>query len=368
MGGLELKLVQEAFASNWIAPLGPMVDAFEQEFSRLIGGRHAVALSSGTAALHLSMILLGIQAGDEVFCSTLTFSATANAIMYAGGVPVFIDSDKTSWNMDPDLLEEELLFRKKINKLPKAAIVVDLYGQCANYQRIESLCSAFGIPMVEDAAEALGADCSGKMAGNFGRAAIFSFNGNKIITTSGGGMLVSADEALIKKARFLATQARDPAPHYQHSSIGYNYRMSNILAAIGREQLKVLDDRVTRKREIFAYYWQAFGDLPGIEFMPEPAWSRSNRWLTVIQINPEEFGTDRETVRLALEVENIESRPVWKPMHLQPVFAHCQVVGGAVAADIFDKGLCLPSGTALTESDLKQIVSVIRGFRLNAKI
>lgn len=363
MSGNELKLIREAFASNWIAPLGPMVDAFEQEFKEYIGIANAVALSSGTAALHLSLLLLGVHPGDEVFCSTLTFSASANAIIYVGGVPVFIDSDKASWNMNPDLLEEELLERKKTNQLPKAVIAVDLYGQCADYQRIETLCNEHAIPLVEDAAEALGATFSGKMAGNFGKTAVFSFNGNKIITTSGGGMLVSSNENLINKARFLATQARDPAPHYQHSTIGHNYRMSNILAAIGRGQLKVLNDRVNRRREIFAYYRQSLGDLPGIEFMPEPAWSRSNRWLTVIQINPEEFGTDREEVRLALEAENIESRPVWKPMHLQPVFSHCQVVGGAVAADIFDKDLCLPSGTAMTESDLERIVSVVRGCK-----
>lgn len=363
MSGNELGLVEETFASNWIAPLGPMVDAFEQEFKEYIGIAHAVALSSGTAALHLSLLLLGAQPGDEVLCSTLTFSASANAITYVGGIPVFIDSDKKSWNMDPDLLEEELLFRKNTNKLPKAIIAVDLYGQCADYGRIERLCQEYDIPLIEDAAEALGATFSGKMSGNFGKVAIFSFNGNKIITTSGGGMLVSSDEDLVRKARFLATQARDPAPHYQHSTIGYNYRMSNILAAIGRGQLKVLDERVNRKREIFAYYLQAFGDLPGIKFMPEPAWLRSNRWLTVIQIDPNEFGADREAVRLALEAENIESRPVWKPMHLQPVFAYCRAVGGAVAADIFEKGLCLPSGTAMKESDLERIVSVIRGYR-----
>jgi dTDP-4-amino-4,6-dideoxygalactose transaminase len=363
MSGNELQLVQEAFASNWIAPLGPMVDAFEQEFKEYIGIAHAVALSSGTAALHLSLLLLGVPPGSEIFCSTLTFSASANAITYVGGVPVFIDSDKTSWNMDPDLLEEELLFRKNINKLPRAIIAVDLYGQCADYGRIEHLCQEYDIPLIEDAAEALGATCSGELAGNFGKVAIFSFNGNKIMTTSGGGMLVSADENLINKARFLATQARDPAPHYQHSTIGYNYRMSNVLAAVGRGQLRVIGQRVGKKREIFAQYQKALKEILGIVFMPEPAWSRSNRWLTVVQINPEEFGSDRETVRLALEAKNIESRPVWKPMHLQPVFAQCQVVGGVVAADIFDKGLCLPSGTMLTESEIEQIVSIIQKCR-----
>ena len=328
MSGNELGLVEETFASNWIAPLGPMVDAFEQEFKEYIGIAHAVALSSGTAALHLSLLLLGVKPQDEVFCSTLTFSASANAIMYVGGAPVFIDSDKKSWNLDPDLLEKELHSRKKSNKLPKAVITVDLYGQCAEYDRIERLCQQYDIPLIEDAAEALGATCSRKLAGNFGKAAIFSFNGNKIITTSGGGMLVSSDESLVNKARFLATQARDHAPHYQHSQIGYNYRMSNILAAIGRGQLKVLDERVAKKEKYLRITGRLSEICRGSSFLPEPVWSRSNRWLTVIQIYPDQFGTNREAVRLALEAENIESRPVWKPMHLQPVFAHCRAVGG----------------------------------------
>lgn len=363
MGGEEFALVREAFASNWIAPLGPMVEGFEADFRRFLGGAHALALSSGTAALHLAMILLGVQPGDDVLCSTLTFSASANAIVYAGGTPVFVDSEPASWNMDPVLLAEELGRCRRAGRLPKAAIVVDLYGQCADYGRIEPLCRDFGVPLVEDAAEALGASALGKAAGTFGRMAAFSFNGNKIITTSGGGLLASADEALIARARFLATQARDPAPHYQHSAIGYNYRMSNILAAVGRGQLQVLAQRVERKREIFAYYRRALGELPGIEFMPEPEWSRANRWLTVIQVDPREFGCDREAVRLALEAENIEARPVWKPMHLQPVFARCRAVGGAVAARLFDRGLCLPSGTALTAGDLERIAGIIARCR-----
>ncbi len=363
MGGEEFALVREAFASNWIAPLGPMVEGFEADFRRFLGGAHALALSSGTAALHLAMILLGVQPGDDVLCSTLTFSASANAIVYAGGTPVFVDSEPASWNMDPGLLAEELGRCRRAGRLPKAAIVVDLYGQCADYGRIEPLCRDFGVPLVEDAAEALGASALGKAAGTFGRMAAFSFNGNKIITTSGGGLLSSADEALIARARFLATQARDPAPHYQHSVIGYNYRMSNILAAVGRGQLQVLAQRVERKREIFAYYRRALGELPGIEFMPEPEWSRANRWLTVIQVDPREFGCDREAVRLALEAENIEARPVWKPMHLQPVFARCRAAGGAVAARLFDRGLCLPSGTALTAGDLERITGIIARCR-----
>ena len=363
MGGEEFALVREAFASNWIAPLGPMVEGFEADFRRFLGGAHALALSSGTAALHLAMILLGVQPGDDVLCSTLTFSASANAIVYAGGTPVFVDSEPASWNMDPGLLAEELGRCRRAGRLPKAAIVVDLYGQCADYGRIEPLCRDFGVPLVEDAAEALGASALGKAAGTFGRMAAFSFNGNKIITTSGGGLLASADEALIARARFLATQARDPAPHYQHSAIGYNYRMSNSLAAVGRGQLQVLGQRVERKREIFAYYRRALGELPGIEFMPEPGWSRANRWLTVIQVDPGEFGCDREAVRLALEAENIEARPVWKPMHLQPVFARCRAVGGAVAARLFDRGLCLPSGPAPTAGDLERIAGIIARCR-----
>ncbi len=361
LSGSEERFTIEAFRSNWIAPLGPMVDAFEKEVRDYIGVAHAVALSSGTAALHLSMLTLGVPAGGEVICPTLTFSASANAVTYVGGVPVFIDSEKRSWNLDPDLLEEELSLRRKTHKLPKAVIAVDLYGQCADYARIESLCREYDIPLIEDAAEALGASYSGKRAGNFGGVAIFSFNGNKIITTSGGGMLVSSDEELVRKARFLATQARDPAPHYQHSEIGFNYRMSNILAAIGRGQLEVLDDRVSQKKRIWMYYRRTLADLPGIEFMPIAEYGAPNYWLTVILITPAAFGADREAVRLALEAENIESRPIWKPMHMQPVFRECRVRGGTVSEDLFARGLCLPSGTQLTEGDLNRIVSVIRG-------
>jgi pyridoxal phosphate-dependent aminotransferase EpsN len=367
MSGFEEQLTIEALRSNWVAPLGPMVDAFELEFKEYIGIAHAVALSSGTAALHLSLLVLGVSPGDEVLCPTLTFSASANAITYVRGVPVFIDSDRRSWNMDPDLLEEELIDRKKSGRLPRAVIAVDLYGQCADYERIERLCQENDIPLVEDAAEALGARCSGKRAGNFGAAAIFSFNGNKIITTSGGGMLVSSKEDLVKKARFLATQARDPAPHYQHSQIGYNYRMSNILAAIGRGQLAVIDDRVSRKSRIFADYRQGLADLPGIDFMPRASYAEPNYWLTVILIDPELFGVDREGVRLVLETENIESRPVWKPMHMQPVYQECRTRGGAVAGEIFEKGLCLPSGSSLDPIDQERIIEIIRRVRGSGK-
>ncbi|MDA8117013.1 MAG: aminotransferase class I/II-fold pyridoxal phosphate-dependent enzyme [Actinomycetota bacterium] len=360
MSGREPELVQDAFASNWIAPLGPHVDAFEREFAARVGVRHAAALSSGTAALHLALLLIGVGAGDEVLCSSLTFSASANAITYCGARPVFIDCDAASWNMDPDLLETELERCAATGTLPKAVLAVDLYGQCADYTRIAPICERFGVPLIEDAAEALGATCAGRPAGSFGRAAAFSFNGNKIITTSGGGMLVSGDEALIARGRFLATQARDAAAHYQHSTIGYNYRMSNVLAAIGRGQLTVLEERIAARRANFEAYTGALADLPGIAFMPEAPYGRCTRWLTCLTIDPEAFGASREDVRLALEAENIESRPVWKPMHLQPVFASCRVVGGAVSQRIFQHGLCLPSGSNLDAADRARTIAIVR--------
>ncbi len=360
MSGLEWQYLKEAFDSGWIAPLGPQVEAFEQEFAAKVGAKHALALSSGTAAIHLALIHLGVGSGDEVLVSTLTFAASANPVVYQGGRPVFIDSERTSWNMDPNLLEDVLKRKAKVGKRPKAVVVVHLYGQSANMEAILQICERYGVPVIEDAAEALGATYKGRSPGTLGTAGIFSFNGNKIITTSGGGMLVSDDAELIAHARKLATQARDPAPHYQHSEIGYNYRMSNLLAAVGRGQLRVLDDRVSRKREIFETYRRLLGDLPGIDFMPEAPWGISNRWLTVITINPDEFGATREDVRLALEAENIESRPVWKPMHLQPIYRDCEVVGGSVAEDIFEKGLCLPSGTAMSDEDIERVVRIIR--------
>lgn len=360
MSGLEMQFVREAFESGWVAPLGPQVEAFEQEFAAKVGAKHALALSSGTAAIHLALIHLGVGPGDEVVVSTLTFAASANPVVYLGARPVFVDSERVSWNMDPNLLEDLLQHKARRGTLPKAVIVVHLYGQAANLDAILDICDRYGIPVVEDAAEALGATYKGRSPGTFGRAGIFSFNGNKIITTSGGGMLVSEDAELIAHARKLATQAREPAPHYEHKEIGYNYRLSNILAAIGRGQLRVLDDRVRRKREIFAYYRRALGDLPGITFMPEAPWGRANRWLTVITIDPQQFGATREDVRLALEAENIESRPVWKPMHLQPVYQGAEVWGGQVAEELFRQGLCLPSGTALSEEDLQRVVSTIR--------
>jgi pyridoxal phosphate-dependent aminotransferase EpsN len=358
--GYELEFVKDAFDSNWITSVGKHVNELESELSEYSGSSYAVALGSGTASLHLSLILLGVNRSDLVFCSTFTFSASANPIVYQNATPVFIDSDKSSWNMNPELLEEELQRCAKHGRLPKAVIVADLYGQSADYDAILMSCRKYDVPVIEDAAEALGATYKGKKCGNFGTTGVFSFNGNKIITTSGGGMLVSENKNLIEKARFLATQARDPAPHYQHSEIGYNYRMSNILAAIGRGQLKVLDKRIEQKRRIFDYYKQALGDLPGIEFMPEPEYGRSTRWLTCITIDPKEFGVTREDVRLKLEECNIESRPLWKPMHMQPVFSECRIADGSLTERLFDIGLCLPSGTAMSEDDLSFICEVIR--------
>lgn len=362
MSGEELALVGEAFASNWIAPLGPHVDSFEREVAEKVGVGHACALSSGTAALHLALILLGIGRDDVVLTSSLTFAATANAITYVGAHPVFVDSDRSSWNMDPQLLRDELERRARTGRLPKAVVVVDVYGQCADYDRILNACADYEVPVIEDAAEALGATYRGRPAGSFGVMSALSFNGNKIITTSGGGMLLSSRRDFVERARFLATQARDPAPHYQHSTIGYNYRLSNLCAAVGRGQLRVLDQRVARRREHFAYYEASLRDLPGLAFMPEADYGRCNRWLTCVTVDPAVFGSTREEIRLALEAIDIESRPVWKPMHLQPVFQDAPVVGGAVSAELFEKGLCLPSGSSLTEADRQRVVDTVRGL------
>jgi pyridoxal phosphate-dependent aminotransferase EpsN len=360
VGDVEQALVADAFASNWIAPLGPHVDAFEREFCDAIGARHGVALSSGTAALHLALQLLGVAAGDEVLVSTLTFVASVNPIRYLGASPVFVDSERASWNMDTALLAEELDRRARRGRLPTAVVVVHLYGQSANLDPIVTACERHGVPLVEDAAEALGATYRGRAPGTFGRAGIFSFNGNKIVTTSGGGMLVSDDEHLVAHARKLATQARDPAAHYEHSEVGYNYRLSNVLAAIGRGQLQMLHERVRARRRNFEHYRSALAELPGVEFMPEAPWGTHSRWLTTLTIDPDAFGADREAVRLALEAENIEARPVWKPMHLQPLYAAAECVGGRVASDLFRKGLCLPSGSALTTADLDRVGEIVR--------
>jgi dTDP-4-amino-4,6-dideoxygalactose transaminase len=359
LGNIEQVFVQEAFDTNWIAPVGPHVDAFEQEFCQIVGAHHAAAVSSGTAALHLAMRLVDVQPGDEVFCSTLTFIATANPIVYQGATPVFIDSDRHSWNLDPNLLHDTLTKRARIGKLPKAVVVVHLYGQSADLDPMLESCNRYEIPLIEDAAESLGATYKGRSSGTLGSMGIYSFNGNKIITTSGGGMLVSKTPELAAKARFLATQARDPAPHYQHSEMGYNYRLSNVLAGIGRGQLQVLQERVNARRRNFAYYQQALSHLPGIEFMPEAAYGHSTRWLTCLTIDPQRFGADREQVRLALAERHIEARPVWKPLHLQPVFKHCEAIGGTVAENLFRQGLCLPSGSSLTIEELEKVIETV---------
>jgi dTDP-4-amino-4,6-dideoxygalactose transaminase len=361
LDGREKEFMMEAFESNWITTMGPQVDLFEKEMCQKLEVGHAVALSSGTAALHLSLLILGVQPGDEVICSDLTFAATVNAVKYCGAIPVLIDSESSTWNMDPGLLEKELKERDRNGKSqPKAIIPVDLYGQCADYNAILGISARYEIPVVEDAAEALGSEMNGIKAGGFGVLGVLSFNGNKIITTSGGGMLVSNNESYIKQARHLATQAREPVVHYQHTQVGYNYRLSNILAGIGRGQLEKLEEKVGKKRAINRYFRQSLDDMPGISFMPEASYGRSNYWLTAIMIAPDKFGMDRECVRLALEKENIESRPVWKPMHLQPAFQDCSIRGGSIGEKIFEQGLCLPSGTQLDEYDLGRISAVIK--------
>ena len=364
LGPDEAALVAETLASNWISSVGPQLDAFEREVATLLGVPHAVALASGTAALHLALRHLGVGPGDEVWCSSLTFAASANPIVYERATPVFIDSEERSGNLDPTLLAQALDDAARRGRLPRAVVVVDLYGQCADYDPILAACARHGVPVIGDAAEALGAQYKGRAAGSLGWCGVISFNGNKIITTSGGGMLVSHDEALITHARKLATQARDPAAHYQHSEIGFNYRLSNVLAAIGRGQLRVLEQRVEARRRINARYGELLAGVPGITLMPEERFgstaTRANRWLTVIQVDEALSGCAPETIRLALEREDIESRPVWKPLHLQPVFSSCRMIGGAVAERLFARGLCLPSGSAMGDADLARVAQVVR--------
>lgn len=360
LGAVERELLLDALDSNWIAPLGPHVDAFEREFADMLGVGHAVALSSGTAALHLALLVAGVQPGDTVLTSTLTFAATANSIRYVGAEPVFIDSERASWNMDPQLLESELQHAESCGRLPKAVLVVDVCGQCADWLPIGDLCRRYGVCPIEDAAEALGATYRGRPAGSLADIGCFSFNGNKIITTSGGGMLVTENPKWAAAARHLATQARDPAPHYQHSKIGFNYRLSNLLAAVGRGQLAILEDRVARRRANFDKYRLALADLPGVDLMPEASFGRATRWLTCLLIDPCVHGITPAEICAALAEQNIEARPMWKPMHRQPVFAGCRVLGGQVADDIFRRGLCLPSGSNLSESDLRRVVKVFR--------
>jgi len=361
MGGEELPFVQQAFETNWVSPAGPHIDAFEKELAVYNNIEHCAALSSGTAAIHLALIILGVERGDEVLCSTFTFSGSCNPIVYVGATPVFVDSELETWNIDPVLLEEAIVDRIKKGKKPKAIILVHLYGMPAKINEVKAVARKYEIPVIEDAAEAIGSTYHGQKAGTFGDIGVFSFNGNKIITTSGGGALVSKNEEWIKKARFLATQARDPAPHYQHSEIGYNYRLSNICAGIGRGQLQVLDDRVKRRREIFEFY-RANLKMEGVSFQPEMAGSFSNRWLTTTLIDPtKNQGVTREDIRLALEKENIESRPLWKPMHLQPVFEDCPSFTNGKSELLFKNGLCLPSGSQLTQPVIEKVISLFRG-------
>lgn len=362
MSGNEQKYINEAFATNWIAPLGPNVDAFEKELAEYVGTKGAAAVSSGTAAIHIALRLLDVKKGDRVFCSSLTFIASANPILYQGAEPVFIDSEPDTWNMSPLALERAFEEAKYEGQLPKAVIVANLYGQSAKMDEILEICNKYNVPVVEDAAESLGSTYKGKKSGTFGKFGIYSFNGNKIITTSGGGMLVSDDVETLKKARFLATQARDPAPHYQHSQVGYNYRMSNILAGIGRAQLEVLDERVKARRAIFDHYEQALGNIEGIYFMPELEGTMSNRWLTTLTIDQQKLGVTPMDIINALAEENIEARPVWKPLHLQPVFEDIKYYShkenDSVSDDLFANGICLPSGSSMTEEEQNRVIDV----------
>ena len=363
MGENELDYVQDAFQTNWIAPLGPHVDGFEKSLENFLGhNRYVAALSAGTAALHLALIILGVRAGDEVICQSMTFSASANPIAYQGATPIFIDSEKQSWNMSPEYLERAITDRSRKGRKPKAIVVVHLYGMPANMEQIMAIANRYEVPVVEDAAEALGSTYQGQPLGTFGALSVLSFNGNKIITTSGGGALVSANEEWIKQARFLATQARDAAPHYQHSHIGYNYRMSNICAGIGRGQMKVLAERISQRRRNFEFYKSALADLPAVQFLEEPSADYySNRWLSTILVEGSgNLTINREQIRLALEKDNIESRPLCKPMHTQPVFSTAPFYGDGTSEHLFKQGLCLPSGSNLTEGDLHRVVKKIK--------
>lgn len=361
MGGKEQDYVNDAFATNWVAPLGPHVDGMEKDLADFVGNDvHVAALSTGTAAIHLALILLGVEAGDEVICQSFTFSASANPIVYQGATPIFIDSETDTWNMSPQHLENAIKDRLSKGKNPKAIIPVHLYGMPSKMEEILKIATEYEIPVLEDAAEALGSMINGQNCGSFGAFACLSFNGNKIITTSGGGALVAKNKDMVNKARFLATQARDAAPHYQHSHIGYNYRMSNICAGIGRGQMEVLPLRVKQRRANFDHYFSTLKDVPGISFVFEPLGYFSNRWLTTILVDPTKTrGITRESLRLAFEKENIESRPLWKPMHLQPVFANVPFYGDGTSEKLFDQGLCLPSGSNLKEQDFQRIFEVI---------
>lgn len=362
MGSWEREFVDEAFKTNWIAPLGPNVDAFEKEVANYVGVGQAAALSSGTAAIHLALIVLGVKHGDTVFCSSLTFAASANPIAYQGAEPVFIDSEPESWNMSPTALEKAFEHAIAIGRKPKAVIVVNLYGQSADMDPISEICQRFGVPIIEDAAESLGARYKGRASGTFGVMGVYSFNGNKIITTSGGGMLVSDNEEFIKQARFLSTQARDPALHYEHTQIGYNYRMSNILAGVGRGQIRVLDERVASRRQVFERYRKELARYEQLEWMSEPDWSYSTHWLTACTINPKS-GLNSRAVIEKLASDRIEARPVWKPMHMQPVFSKCQSFNHgqhSVSQALFENGVCLPSGSNMTAVQQERIIEALK--------
>ena len=366
LSGAERHFVEEAFRTNWIAPLGPNVDAFEREMAARLSSdgaeMHCCATSSGTAAIHLGLIALGVQPGDLVLCSSFTFVATANPIRQLGAEPVFIDSDETSWNMSPAALRRALQSLAAEGRRPRAVVTVDLYGQGCDYGAITPICEEWGVPILEDTAEALGATVGGRPCGTFGAVSAFSFNGNKIITTSGGGMIASNAARVAERARFLATQARDPAPHYEHTVAGFNYRMSNICAGVGRGQLLVLDERVARRREIFAQYQRALGAIDGVEFMPEPAWSHSTHWLTALTIDAARAGVTCEALLASLAAEKIEARPTWKPMHLQPLFAGCRMFANdegraPVCERLFRDGVCLPSGSSMSEADVSRVIA-----------
>ena len=359
LSGEERRYVDEAFASNWIAPVGPQVDGFERDLATLLGVPDVLATVSGTAALHLALRTIGVATGDEVLVSTFTFVASVTPILWLGARPTLVDSERRSWNLDPNLVEDVLVKRARLGRTPKALIAVHLYGQTADLEALAAVCDRFGVTLVEDAAEALGATNGARPAGAIGAIGIASFNGNKIITTSGGGAVVSRDRSLVARARKLATQAREPARHYEHAELGYNYRMSNVLAAIGRGQLEVLEERVAARRGNFAQYRDRLADLPGIEWMPDAGWGRHTRWLTALTIDPPRFGATRDQVLTALAADNIEARPLWKPMHVQPALRDAWAAGGAVAEDLFERGLCLPSGSSLSSAEMDRVVEVV---------
>ena len=364
MSGFEQEYIADAFATNWIAPLGPHVDAFESEIAEYVGIGGAAALSSGTAAIHLALKYTGVGRGDVVFCSSFTFAASANPILYEGAKPVFIDSEPESWNMSADALSRAFLDAVRVGHLPKAVIIVNLYGQSADMDRLLDICDTYKVPVIEDAAESLGATYKGRASGTFGKFGMYSFNGNKIITTSGGGMLVSNDMEALQKVRFWATQARDPARYYQHSEIGYNYRLSNIAAAVGRGQMRVLDERIKKRRKIFARYFAELSHIDGVEFMPEASYGQSNRWLTTLTVDPGRTRVETEEIMDALADADIESRPTWKPLHLQPIFRESEYYphkgDQSVSDRLFEWGICLPSGSSMTDEDQDRVIEVVR--------